>query len=191
MARIGMRHVVAAPISTETSGSAIEYGTGVVDGHGTQGIVNWQRSDNPLYGDDVIVENDNGPTGYTLEIGVTEMLETVEATVLGYVADTTDTGAYEITDAAAPYCGSGYVQVIRRKGVTKYKAVWFHKAQFGISTEETRTKQQTIEWGTPVMTGQGLGVYIDNSGKAKFRRQKMFDTEAAAVTWLNGLANIT
>ena len=191
MAKIGMKHVVFAPITAETAGSALTYGNGTVIGHAMKGTVNWDTNDNPLYGDDVIVENDNGANGYTLEIGVTEMLETVEATVLGYTAVGTTDVHYEITDQAAPYGGCGYLMVLKRNNVIKYKAVWFYKVQFSMQTEETQTKKQQIEWGTPVITGRGMGVLTDSSGKAYFRKQKVFDTFSAAMTWLDGLANIT
>lgn len=193
MARIGMKYVVAAPITQENSGSAITYGAGVVVGRATQGNLTWNRNTNPLYGDDIIAENDNGITGYSLEIGVTEMLETVEAAILGYVADATDTTLYEITDASAPYVGIGYIQVLRRFGQDLYKAVWYHKAQFGINQEQTQTKQEQIQWQTPVMTGTGMGVYNDATGRAKYRQQKVFTGatgEAQAKAWLDGLANI-
>lgn len=193
MARVGMRHLVCAPITTETTGSAIAYGTGMLMGRAVRGNLQWERNDNPLYGDDVEAESDNGVTGYTLDVGTTELLENVAAAVLGLTAGTGEghTDEYETTDAAAPYVGCGYIQVLRRKGETKYKALWYHKVQFGIQSEESRTKEKTITWGTPELHGTGFGVYNDNSGKAKFRIEKLCATEAAAITWLNGLAGIT
>jgi hypothetical protein len=41
------------------------------------------------------------------------------------------------------------------------------------------------------MNFQGKGVYLDNSGKAKYFDWMSFDTEAAAKTWLNTRAGIT
>lgn len=190
MARVGMRHLVFAPIATETPGSAITYGTGVVMGRVVRGTVNWSRNDNPLYGDDVVAENDNGVTGYTLDVETTELIEGTAAIVLGYTATGTDDPEYDITDASAPYGGCGYIQVLIRRGVQTFKAVWYHKVQFGVDTEETQTKEQQVTWGTPALNGQGFGVFNDASGKAKFRKEKVFTTEAAAVSYLNGLANI-
>lgn len=197
MARIGMRHLVWAPITTETAGAAIVYGTGVKLGRAVSGNLSWERNDNPLYGDDVIAENDNGATGYTLTVGMTELVENAAATVLGHTVVEATTGqnatpaTYEETDASAPYGGIGYVQVLKRNGVQKYKAIWYHKVQFAVTSEESQTKGQSIEWGTPEMEGTGFGVYNDASGKAKFRISAVFDTGAAAEAWLDGKANIS
>ena len=48
-----------------------------------------------------------------------------------------------------------------------------------------------ISWGTPTLNGKGLAYYDDDTGKAKFRRQKVFTTLASAKTWLNSKANIS
>ena len=52
MAFIGLRHVVAAPITAETEGQPITYGTGAVIGKGIQANLTINRGDNPLYADD-------------------------------------------------------------------------------------------------------------------------------------------
>ena len=133
-------------------------------------------------------ETDNSVTGYTLDVAATEMTEDTEVVVVGTTKN--DAGEYEDTNDPGPYGGHGYVQVLKRFGVVLYRAIWYHKISFGVQTEETRTKAESIEWGTPTVHGLGMAVYDNETGKAKFRKRKLFTTAAAAIAWLDGLANV-
>lgn len=194
MAFIGMRHPVAAPITAETEGSAITYGAGMVVGKAISGKLTWDRPDKPLYADDAIAEDDNGVTGGTLEFGADDIDDEARVMMLGLVKENgTGTGAtptYHITDAPAPYVGFGYMRVRRKNGATSYQGLWYHKVQFGETTEEAQTKGESIEWGTPTLSCRVFGVAIDASGAKKYRQHKLFDTEAACKAWLDGLAGI-
>ena len=189
MAEIGMQYPVWAELTSE-SGNTLSYGTGVVMGKAVSAALNWQKEDNELYGDDVVQETDVSITGYTLDLGTTEMEETVEAKVLG-VAKVGSTDEYEITNDDPPVGGVGYIRVLKRRGVRLYKAVWYPKIQFSMPNENSSTKQKSINWGTPTINGKGLAAYDDATGKAKFRKQEVFTTLAAAKTYLNGKANIS
>ena len=196
MAFIGMRHVVAAKVATETPGSALTYSAGMVVGKPIQGNLTWNRSDNPLNADDVIAEDDNGVQGGSIELGTDDLLDTVRAYLLGDEAVTVGTGAsatteYETTDEPAPYVGFGYMRVRMNGGVTSYQAVWYHKAQFGETSENAQTKGENVEWQTPTITGRIMGVQNDSSGKTRFRRRASFETAAAAAAWLDAKAGIT
>lgn len=192
MAVIGMRYPVAAPITAETEGSALTYGTGVVIAKAIRANFTYNRNDNPLYADDTIAENDNGLTGYDIELEVDKLPDTVRVALLGEVAVTTGGETYyEQTDASAPYCGFGFVRVLREGGEDKYQAVWCHKCQFSEPSEESTTKGETIEWGTPTLNAVGMGVRNDSTGAIKYRVHETFATIAAALAWLNTKANIT
>ena len=196
MAFIGMRHVVAAKIATETPGAALTYSAGMVVGKAIQGNLTWDRNNNPLYADDAIAENDNGATGGSIELVTDDLLDAVRAYLLGDEEVTVGTGTsatteYESTDEPAPYVGFGYMRVRVKNGVTSYQAVWYHKAQFGETTENAQTKGQTIEWQTPTLTGRIMGVNDNADGQIRFRRRATFETAAAAVAWLDAKAGIT
>lgn len=194
MAAIGMRHLVAAPITTETKGSAPVYGTGFVMGRAVSGDISWEIPDNDLYGEDTVAEVDSGATGYTMDVGVTELLESVEEKLLGYIpitASNEETGEYEVAGKSAPYVGVGFIQVLKRHGVLSYKAFWYYKVVFARNSENAATKEKQIAWQTPTINGKGLGIYNDASGDAKFRRHKVFSTEAEAAAYLDELANIS
>lgn len=196
MAFIGMRHVVAAVIATETPGAALTYDAGMVVGKAIQGNLTWDRNDNPLYADDAIAENDNGATGGSIELVTDDLLDAVRAYLLGDEVITSGSGdtattEYESTDEPAPYVGFGYMRVRVKNGVTSYQAVWYHKAQFGETNENAQTKGQTIEWQTPTLTGRIMGVNDNANGTIRFRRRATFDNAAAAIAWLDAKAGIT
>jgi len=194
MAYIGMRNPVFAPITSHTDGSAIAYGTGLVIGPAVSANVTFETQDNPDYGDDVVIDSDNGINGYSISLETNDISKEARAAVLGWKPKTGSGSAveeYEVTDEAAPEGGFGYIRVKMFKGVRKYEGFWFHKIQFASGGENAATRQKQITWNHPTMTGTGIGAYIDDSGKAKYFSWMEFDTEVAAKAWLYGKANIS
>lgn len=194
MAYIGMRSPVVAPITSHTDGSAITYGTGMVLGPAVAANLTFDVADNPDYGDDVIQDNDNGINGYSATLETNNITPEGRAMALGWQKATGSGSAathYEVTDDAAPYVGWGFIRVKLFQGVRSYEAFWFHKSQFSPNGINASTKQRQIEWNHPQMSVQGMGVYIDNSGKAKYFDWMEFTSEPAAQAWLKGRANIT
>ena len=191
-ANVGMRYPVYAPVSAYTPGSAITYGAGAVVAEAISASVSWNRADGRLYGDDVELDSENGVLGYTISFEPSGLSDAIRAALMGETLATSD---YEINDNASPDVGFGYIRVMRENGtsgvVTKYQGWWYRKLKFGISSEETRTKEQSIEWRVPTLEGIGAGVNVDDSGKLKFAIHRSFDTFSAAQTWLNSLAGIT
>lgn len=191
MARIGMIHPVYAPITSHTDGSAITYGTGAVVCHAISATLTQNRRDNPLYGDDVKVENDKGLTDYTLEFEGDKLTPDMRVALLGDEKITGSTNEYSVTDENAPEVGFGYVRKLLENNVVKYEAIWFHKIQFAVTSESDNTKGDQINWGTATINGSGMGVNIDNTGKVRFYAYMQSETLANAVSWLHAKANIT
>lgn len=191
MAVVGMRHPVASQIATETEGSAITYGTGFVIAKAIRANITYNRNDNPLYADDTIAENDTGITSVDIELEIDKLTDDTRVKLLGDTETTENTAKIiEQTDASAPYVGFGYMRVLIEAGVKKYQGVWFHKAQFSEPSEETSTKAESIEWGTPTLNAQCMGVRIDNTGAIKYSKRQMFETASACIAWLDDLAGI-
>ena len=187
-ANVGMQYLVAATVATYTPGASISYGTGSNFAEAVSASLSWERADGHFYGDDVELDSDNSVLGYTIDIEPAGLSDAIRSTLLG---ETVSTGEYTITDAAAPDVGFGYVRVMRNKGVTKYEGWWFYKAKFGISSEETRTKERNIEWRVPTLQGVGAGVSLDSTGKLNFAQHKTFDDLASAKAYLNSKAGIS
>jgi phi13 family phage major tail protein len=191
MAYIGMRSPVAAPITAHEDGSAITYGTGFVIGNAVQASINFDVNDNPDYGDDIIIDNDNGISGYNGSLDVNALAASVRESLLGWTAVGTTVTHYEATDDAAPDVGFGFIHISQLRGTKSYEAYWFHDAQFSQQSVNASTKERQITWNHPQINFQGKGVYLDASGKAKYFDWMSFETEAAAKTWLNTRANIS
>ena len=172
MAYIGMRSPIFAPITTpRVDGSAIVYGTPLVIGPAVSANVTFDTADNPDYGDDVVIDNDKGINGYSIALETNDSSKAARAACLGWKA-VTGTGStvthYEVTDAAPPEGGLGYIRVKMFKGVRKYETFFFHALQFSSGGENASTKQRQITWNHPTMNAAGLGVYIDDSGAARY-----------------------
>ena len=192
-ANVGMVYPVYAPVSAYTPGTSITYGTGGVVAEAVSASLTWDRADGHFYGDDVELDTENGVLGYTLSFEPSGLQDSVRAALLG---DDFASSEYTITDEASPDVGFGYIRVMRSTGAngivgTTYEGWWFKKLKFGVSSEETRTKERTIEWRVPTLEGIGSGVSLDSSGKLKFADHRSFATLSDAKTWLNGKAGIT
>lgn len=191
MAFVGCKYFAAAPITAYTPGTGVTYGTGFKVGHLTRAQIDWTNSDAKLWGDNILVEVDKSTTGGTLTIGTTTLDDNALQKILGFV-ETGETGAEELnkTDAEPPYIGCGYVVKDSGDGTPAYIGKWYHRCQF-TANESVETRQDSTNFQTPEISGDVLGVQLDNTGAGFFMAQKSFSTEAAAIAWVKGKAGIT
>ena len=80
----------------------------------------------------------------------------MQGVLLGHTIDEESGGEMIAnSDDKAPYVGHGFYGRIRRAGTDKWRAIWFHKMQFGEPNDETKqkakrqvfkTNQVKIEW---------------------------------------------
>ena len=190
---VGMVYPVCAPVNAYTPGTGITYNAGSVVSEARSASISWDRADGEFYGDDILLDSDNGVLGYTIDFEPAGLQDAIRATLLGETV--LNTSEYNITDAAAPYVGFGYVRVMRDNStgtvITTYEAWWYYRVQFSVNSEETRTKERNIEWRVPTLSGRGTGVQLDSSDTLTFAVHKSFETMSDAKTWLNGKASIT
>ena len=190
---VGMVYPVCAPVATYTPGTGVTYSAGSVVSEARSASISWDRADGEFYGDDVLLDSDNGVLGYTIDFEPAGLQDAIRATLLGETV--LNTSEYNITDAAAPYVGFGYVRVMRDNStgtvITTYEAWWYYRVQFSVNSEETRTKERNIEWRVPTLSGRGTGVQLDSSDTLTFAVHKTFTTMSDAKTWLNSKASIT
>ena len=190
---VGMVYPVCAPVATYTPGTSITYSAGSVVSEARGATINWDRADGEFYGDDILLDSDNGVLGYTIDFEPAGISDAIRATLLGEVV--LNTSEYNVTDAAAPYVGFGYIRVMRDNAtgtvVTNYEAWWYYRVQFSVSSEETRTKERNIEWRVPTLSGRGTGVRLSSGDTVTFAVHETFESFEAAKTWLNGKASIT
>ena len=191
-ANTGMVYPVYSPVTAYVPGTSITYGTGAVVAEAVSANVSWDRADGHFYGDDIELDTDNGVLGYTISFEPSGLSDAVRSALLG---DDLANSEYTVNDEAAPDVGFGYIRVMRsNSGGTvaySYEGWWYKKLKFAISSEETRTKERSIEWRVPTLEGTGTGVSLDSSGKLYFADHKTFAAMADAKTWLKAKAGIT
>lgn len=187
---VGMMYPVWAPITTCVDGSLPTYGTGRVLQEARSANVTKEINNNPLYGDDRIVDDDNGMTGMTVTFESTGLTMEDRIAVLGEsVVSTSDDAQWE-DDSATPYGGFGYIRVMRDSGTRKFEAYLILKIKYQEENQETATKEGNITWRTPTLNGRAAGHDVDGSGKLRFRQHKVFSSASAAKTWLNNKLNV-
>ena len=189
-ASIGMLYPVFAPLDTHTDGSMPVYKAGRVIQEARGASVTYEYNDNPLYGDNRIVDEDNGMTGVTIEFESTGLNDEDRRILFG--EDTYQTTAQWVSDSETPYGGFGYIRRMRNAGERTYE-VWITlKIKFTETRQETRTQEgNQITWGTPTISGRGASLDVDGSGKLRYQLHQTFETISAAKTWLNTMLNVS
>ena len=189
---VGMLYPVWAPLTAHTDGSMPTYGTGRVLQEARNATVSKTYNNNPLYGDDRIVDDDNGLSELTISFETTGLSDADRVAVLGEVQYGTSgvSGQWE-TDKETPWGGFGYIRKMRDNGVRKYEAWWTLKIKFQEESQTTSTKEGSITWNTPTLNGRAAALYVDSADDAKFRLHKTFSAIADAKTWLRTMGNVS
>ena len=189
---VGMMYPVWAPITTHTDGSMPTYGAGRVIQAARNATVTREYQNNPLYGDDRIVDDDNGMTGLTMTFESTGLSNDDRKAMLGEEDyGTSGVSGQWVSDNETPWGGFGYIRKMRDNGTKKFEAWITLKIKFQEESMATNTKEGQIQWNTPTLNGRAAGLYVDSSDKQRFQLHKTFDTASAAKTWLNTMLNVS
>lgn len=195
MAAIGMKYLTFAPISAETS-SSITYGTGTVAEHARRGDISYEWDESDYYGDDMMVDHIKKLTGYSATVEMTN-IDPAVLELLGLEEKiTTGTGSsatysYEVVEGAETAVGWGFLQTLRIDGTESYRAYWFYKTTFAPGNANAKTREKSIEWGSPTIEGKGWGVHTAANAKVRYRVFEDFATEADGLAWLKNKAGIS
>ena len=188
---VGMMYPVWAPLTTHTDGSMPTYGTGHVIQEARNATVNKEYQNNPLYGDDRIVDDDNGLSGLTISFEPTGLSDEDRKILFGEEDyGTSGVSGQWVSDNETPWGGFGYIRKMRLNGVKSFEAWITLKIKFQEESQATTTKEASISWGTPTLNGIAAGLYVDDSDKVRFQLHKTFSTASAAKTWLNAMLNV-
>ena len=189
---VGLMYPVFAPLVSHTDGSMPSYGTGVVIQEARNCTITKSYNDNPLYGDDRIVDDDNGLQSLTASFEPTGLSDSDRVLLFG--EDSMAIGGITAqleSDNETPWGGFGYIRKMRDNGTRKYEAWIILKIKFQEESQATATEEGSISWGTPTLNGRAAALYIDDSGKQRFRAHMTFDTAAAAKSWINTVLNVS
>ena len=189
---VGMMYPVWAPLATHTDGSMPTYSAGTVIQEARNATVNREYANNPLYGDDRIVDDDNGMTGLTISFESTGLSDADRKAMLGEEDyGTSGVSGQWVSDNETPYGGFGYIRKMRDNGTKKFEAWWTLKIKFQEESMATSTKEGSITWNTPTLNGRAAGLYVDSGDDTKYQLHQTFTSITSAKAWLNALANIS
>ena len=189
---VGMMYPVFAPLVSHTEGSMPTYGTGRVIQEARNATVTKTYNDNPLYGDDRIVDDDNGLQSLTMTFESTGLSNDDRVMLFGESQATVGgLTAYLESDNETPWGGFGYIRKMRENGTRKFEAWITLKIKFQEESQATNTKEGTISWGTPTLNGRAAALYIDSSDQMRYRVHQTFETITAAKSWINTVLNVS
>ena len=186
---VGMMYPVFAPITAYTDGALPTYSNGIVIQEARNATINREYANNPLYGDDRIVDDDNGMTGLTVTFEPTGLTDAQRVTLFGEEA--WGTTAQWVSDNETPYGGFGFIRKVRDNGTKKFEAWIILKIKFQEESQTTNTKEGSISWNCPTLNGRAAGIYADSSDKVRFELHQTFDSISAAKTFINSMLNVS
>lgn len=188
MPKIGLKHIVAAPLKEDGT-----YDAGYVVAKAIKATVNSNSNDVKLYADDGVAESDKSFKDGSISLNVDDMKQKVYADMLGHEYKAAGTGENATPETViasaqdvAPYLGVGFYGAIKRNNQVLYQAKWLKKVQFAEPNDETETKGETVNFQTPTIEGT-----VFPADDSKWKEQAEFKTEAEAIAWVDGKANIT
>lgn len=189
MAMVGLKRPIFVPITADNSGGVPTYGTGIIVGKAIEANVSIELSDGKLYADDAVAETDKSFVGGSITMGVDDIDIDAYAAWFGAQVQTVN-GVVEVTDAAgliAPLGGFGYVGIRKKNGVRTIRSYFYYKTQWGVPSDEFKTRGESTEFQTPSVEGDIMTL---GDEKATWRKWAQFTTEADAFAWLYELCNI-
>ena len=192
---------LAIPVFGEYNynGAAVTYTNGFVAGSAIEYGVEIETSDNnPLYGDDHIIENDYGTfnTG-TLTLNTSDLDQYTSKRLLGLKEVQVPVGESQVTelvtddDAKQTPKGFGIIETHQINDVDKFRAVILCKVAMSIPSEAATTKGESIEWQTREVEGT-INRSDENTTNYKrpWKREAWFDTQDAALEYLKTVLNV-
>ena len=189
MARIGLKGLTYATISSGGEGSAVVYTGGATKGDMMmRADVTLNHEDVKMFADNHAVERANGVIGGTIALELAKLPNEVQTALLGYAVAG---NVLTVTEDPAPYVGFGYLTCEIEGGVKSYVGYWFPKCQFGLDSDSASSKGENTEFQSNSLTGEILGVVTTTGGKAEFYYKDKETTEASVVSWLKGQAGIS
>jgi phi13 family phage major tail protein len=179
--KIGLKYPVYAKYDDST-GSPV-YSSGAVMAKAMSAKIAWTKNDAKVYSDDALDDTDQSIIGGTETLGVNELTLEVQSALLGHAISNGELVAN--ADDIAPFVGHGFYGKVKRNGVFKWRAIWLCKEQYAEPDDENETEGEKAAFKTPTITGT-----IMRDINRNLKREKLFDTEADAIAYLNTLAGL-
>lgn len=195
MAKIGLSKPYFAKYSNE--GELVTYSDGALLGKAVElGIELEDADDNILYADNGPAEAANTFSGGSITLTTDDLLPEVLLSVLGVSEEaitseeiTTETPKWYNWDdnQSTPYLGFGAIVKVQHKQVVGYQAIVLPKIKLNNPSDTFKTQGETIEWGTPEISGAILRSDTEKHPWKKLSSvmESEADAEAAIKQFLN------
>lgn len=181
MAKIGLKFPVAAKLDETTGG----YKDGIVIGKSIKADISPSNYDASQYADDEKCEVENGFQSCSETLELNDLTQEVASYLLGHKVDEETGEMIANADDVAPYVGHGYYCRVKRNNKLMFRALWFPKVKFAEPSDNAETKGESINFQSSSITSE-----IIADSKGDWKREKTFETEAEAISWLKEKASI-
>lgn len=185
---------VFAKYNYDAETKTVSYSDGMINPHGISYTVTVESTENnPLYGDNRIIENDTPRfnTG-TLSLGVDGLDGETSKFILGvknveYPVGEGLTVSEEVwdDDQEIPVLGVGFIELHQNDDEDRYRAVILTKVKFNIPEQAANTKGDSVEWQTRTIEGTvSRSEQKDENYNHPWQMAAWFDTEDEALAYL-------
>lgn len=178
----------------------VTYSGGMINPHAIEYTLTPESTDNnPLYGDNQIIENDTPRfNGATLSLGIDELEQDVAEFILGvkiiqmsYGTDKTVKVTVYDDEQTPPFLGQGIIEEHQINDVNRYKAVIMNKVQFNNPETTATTRGESIEWQTKTIEGNVTRSDATGAdGVHPWKTGAWFDSEADAIEYLKYMLGV-
>lgn len=183
MAKIGVKHPVYAKYSL--TGNIETYSDGTSLGKAIKIDYNPNPTDVTLYADDDIAEEAHEFVEGDISLDTSDISDENYATLMGHTVNQNGEIVAKDTDNPIPV-GFGFYARKIVGGVNRWRAIFFPKIVFTEPQDTMDTKGKEIAFGTHTLPGK-----LRKNKDGEWKLEKTFDTEAAALAWVNGKVGIS
>lgn len=193
---------LAIPVFGEYSydGANAKYSGGFVAGSAIEYSIEIDTSDNnPLYGDNKIIENDYGTfSSGTLKLNTSDLDYETSKALLGLKEVSSKIGSATVKelvydeDVKSTPKGFGVIEEHQINDVDKYRAVILCKVTMSIPEDSATTREDKIDWETKEIEGTITRSDEESVNyKHPWKREAWFDTQAEALSYLKAVLGVS
>lgn len=206
MAIKGLSIPVFGKYTYTASSGAVAYSDGIINPKAVSYAVAVEAGDNnPLYADNMIVENDRPKfASGTLTLETDDLSEEITKFLLGLKEVTRTVGSASVTallyddDQKSLTVGVGVIEEHQINDIDKYKAVILKKVTFNVPADAATTRGATVSWQTKTIEGnieRSEETVAAGSGTPAevhpWKEEAWFDTESAALGYLKAMLGVS
>lgn len=184
MAYIGLAKPIIAKL--DESGSEPKYSDGFICGKAIGIDIDPQYAEGSLYGDNATAEYDKEFTQANITLNTTTLPAESANTMFGHEVKAETKEVVSKVSDSPNYVGVGVYVTEKVDGKRTFVAIWLYKTKFSEGKTSFKTKGNNIEYQTPSISGQAVGI-----GSGEWKETKTFDTEDEALAWLKEKAGMT